>query len=366
MKNRFILPTLAFCALFAAACNLTNTNMGSNPTTNNTNNVDNNAPDDTNQTTLLKTLTQSNAVLSKNNQVIYDALQNIAAPDAELRTILNIGAKIQRFDDRIAGYLHGNLDDLVINRLELSQMYATIVDSMTAQNSNLKFATMLDAEQIESLSPNGKAMFLETIRFDALANYHDILAAFAEMKNVSLASASVKIMANSAKPAIVLGEEYRAEIALVAPYILQKYAITVNGGGLPVKEGRAIYRTRPGKLGEQKYTANITLTNPLTGELVKTAKDFYFNIAASMAFIQKEGSHVFYLGEDNELIVEAAGISSNDIGIAASGTAAITILPAGKSTYTVKAKQKGTASITITDKKTGRTLGVYPFEVKTR
>ncbi len=354
MKNRFTLPVLAILASLAGGCTLKNTNLDTN-----------NAPEErspamvakqANSGDLLEILKASHAALRKNIPIMYNTLQNIDAPSAESIAILNIGTKMQHFDRDIYSYDHARL----------SQIYLSLADSLKAQNAALKFAPMLGEAKFKSLGSAEKQVFLETICFDVLANYHDVLTAFLKKERLLIQAAAFTIGANSAKPAIVLGDEYRAEIGICAPTMLEKFSISVNGGSLPVKEGKAIYRTKPSKIGEQKYTANVNLTNPMTGEVIKVTKEMYFNVGMPMAFIEKEGANILYLGEENELTVLAAGFSSNDIGVTASGTAGLQILPAGKSTYTVRVKQKGTAALTISYKKSGKTLGVYTFEVKTR
>jgi gliding motility-associated protein GldM len=172
-----------------------------------------------------------------------------------------------------------------------------------------------------------------------------------------------EVFSSSQKPYILLGEEYSAELSLGASSKQAKFSISVNGGGLPVTAGKAIYKTKPTKTGEQKYTATVNLTNPMTNEVVKATKDFFFEVGQPSVNVSADKMNVFYIGVDNPISVAAAGVSSNDVGVSGSGSG-ISLTPNGKSSYIVKVQAQGEASIKVNDKKGGKQLGEFKFRVK--
>lgn len=172
-----------------------------------------------------------------------------------------------------------------------------------------------------------------------------------------------EVFSSSQKPYILLGEEYTAELSLGASSKQAKFSISVNGAGLAVTDGKAIYKTKPGKVGEQKYTASVNLTNPMTGEVVKAQKDFFFEVGQPSVNVSADKMNVFYIGVDNPISVAAAGVSSNDISVSGSGSG-ISLTPTGKSSFTVKVTTPGEAFIKVTDKKAGKQLGEFKFRVK--
>lgn len=172
-----------------------------------------------------------------------------------------------------------------------------------------------------------------------------------------------EVFSSSQKPYILLGEEYSAELSLGASSKQAKFTISVNGGNLPVTDGKAIYKTKPGKTGEQKYTANVNLTNPMTGEVVKATKDFFFEVGQPSVNVSADKMNVFYIGVDNPISIAAAGVSSNDISVSGSGSG-ITLSSTGKSSFNVKVASPGESFIKVSDKKNGKQLGEFKFRVK--
>lgn len=86
------------------------------------------------------------------------------------------------------------------------------------------------------------------------------------------------VFAQSSKPSIRLGETYEAEIALGTYASKAIFKIIVNGDTLNQINGKATYRVRPDKAGEQYYNATFIVPNPLTGKNDVFRKDFYFEV----------------------------------------------------------------------------------------
>jgi len=86
------------------------------------------------------------------------------------------------------------------------------------------------------------------------------------------------VFAQSSKPSIRLGETYEAEIGLGTYDAKVTYEVLVNDNALNQVKGKAIYRVRPKKVGEQHYDAKIHYTNPLTGDVTTFIRSFYFDV----------------------------------------------------------------------------------------
>ena len=171
------------------------------------------------------------------------------------------------------------------------------------------------------------------------------------------------VFSSSPKPYILLGEEYTAELSLGASSSQAQFSINVGGSNLPVKDGKATYKARPSTVGEQKYSATVNLTNPMTGEVVKVQKEFMYEVGQPSVNVSADKMNVFYIGVDNPISVAAAGVSSNDIAINATG-GGVTLNKQSNSKYIVKATAQGETKITVTDKKAGKQLGAFDFRVK--
>jgi hypothetical protein len=89
---------------------------------------------------------------------------------------------------------------------------------------------------------------------------------------------TLDILAQSSKSSIRLGDTYEAEIALGAYFREAIFEIIINGDTLNQMDGKAIYRVRPKKTGEQSYKTQINYTNPLTGETTTFSRNFYFEV----------------------------------------------------------------------------------------
>ncbi len=171
------------------------------------------------------------------------------------------------------------------------------------------------------------------------------------------------VFSSSKKPYILLGETFEAEIALGAYSSQAKFSVSVNGSSLPVENAKALYKSKPDRVGEQKYTAQVSLVNPLTGENTTVKKEFFYEVGQPSVNVSADKMNVFYIGVENPISVAAAGVSSNDITVSANG-GGVTLTPNGRSAYIAKATQQGETTITVTDKKAGKQLGGFKFRVK--
>jgi gliding motility-associated protein GldM len=175
----------------------------------------------------------------------------------------------------------------------------------------------------------------------ALLNYFAKKAEGTEIKFDSF-----EPVVSAKKGYVIKGEKYEAQVFLSA-YSSQSSSntrITVNGGSLAVKEGKAKYEVSTSSTGTKKYNVKISVVNPLTKETKSYTGDFEYEVGERSVTVSADKMNVFYVGVDNPVSVVAAGVSSNDLKVNGSG---INLAPAGKGKYTVTASKPGNATITV-------------------
>ena len=149
------------------------------------------------------------------------------------------------------------------------------------------------------------------------------------------------VTASPKKSYIIKGEPYEAEVFLTAfASESSETGISINVGGrnLPINsEGKAFYKTTPNSLGEKKYTASITVTNPVTNEKKTYKNDFSYEVGERSLAVSATQMNVFYLGVDNPIEVSAAGVASSKVKVSMGGAGAATVKKGPKGTYIVNA-----------------------------
>jgi gliding motility-associated protein GldM len=148
------------------------------------------------------------------------------------------------------------------------------------------------------------------------------------------------------KSYVIQGEKYVADVFLSAySTSADNISINVNGNGLPVKEGIARYETSTSGVGERAYKVNISVKNPLTGQTEVFSKEFKYEVGQRSVAVSLDKMNVFYIGVDNPISVSAAGVSSNDVKVSATGVTVSSAGGGGK--YTVRASTPGEATLTV-------------------
>jgi gliding motility-associated protein GldM len=144
---------------------------------------------------------------------------------------------------------------------------------------------------------------------------------------------------------VIRGEKYIADVFLSArSSTANNVSISVNGSGMPVKEGKAHYEVTANDKGTKKFSVNISVKNPLTGEVKSYKKDFEYEVGERSCSVQLDKMNVFYIGVENPITVSAAGVSTNELKVSASG---VNLAPSGSGKYVVTATSPGAASITL-------------------
>lgn len=144
---------------------------------------------------------------------------------------------------------------------------------------------------------------------------------------------------------IIMGEKYEADVFLSARSSkADNISISVDGNGLPVTAGKAQYTASANSLGTKKYHVNIRVTNPLDKTSKDYGADFEYEVGQRSFAVQLDKMNVFYIGVDNPITVSAAGVSSNDVKVTASG---VTATKKSGGAYVVTATTPGEAKITV-------------------
>jgi len=99
-----------------------------------------------------------------------------------------------------------------------------------------------------------------------------------QMGKLELTYDNFEVFAQSPKPYIRLGETYEADIMLGAYSSQARFSVSVNGSSLKIVAGKAKYTAKGTSVGEKKYTAKVSVSNPLTGEVETFTKDYYYEV----------------------------------------------------------------------------------------
>lgn len=86
------------------------------------------------------------------------------------------------------------------------------------------------------------------------------------------------VFAQSAKPHIRLGEQYKAEIALGTYASQAPFKVQVDGKILDIVDGKAEYKITPHSIGQKTYEAKVSVFNETTQQTATFTKEFHFEV----------------------------------------------------------------------------------------
>ena len=182
---------------------------------------------------------------------------------------------------------------------------------------------------------------LTKIQSDAKASSTTVLNhLFKQVSGEDIKFDAFEPVISAPKGYVIKGEKYTADVFLSA-YSTSSAGntrISVNGSTLSVKDGKGSYETVGSRLGENKFSVKIDVTNPLTKETKSYSKDFSFEVGERSVAISADKMNVFYIGVDNPISVAAAGVSSNDLRVNISGGGG-QLNKTGSATWNVKVTQ---------------------------
>lgn len=168
-----------------------------------------------------------------------------------------------------------------------------------------------------------------------------------------------RVVSAPKKSYVIKGEKFETELFLSASSDkIKGMSVNVDGRSIPVKDGVATYTQTAGQTGVKKYDVNISITNPVTGEVTREKGTFEYEVGERSCNVAATKMNVFYIGVENPVSVTAAGISSNDLNVKASG---VNLKKSGGG-YVVTASKPGAVDITVSGG--GLKATKFPFRVK--
>ena len=180
-----------------------------------------------------------------------------------------------------------------------------------------------------------------------------------QMDKVEIKFDTFQPAVSAEKSYIIQGEKYVADIFLSAySTSADNVSISVNGTGIPVREGVAHYEVSPTGVGERAFNVSINVKNPLTGENKNYSKEFKYEVGQRSVAVSLDKMNVFYIGVENPISVSAAGVSSNDVKVSASG---VNVANKGGGKFIITASTPGEATLTVSG---GGATSTFKYRVK--
>ncbi len=171
------------------------------------------------------------------------------------------------------------------------------------------------------------------------------------------------VVVNSPKQTYLLqGDTYEADIFLSAASSQARVSVNVNGQSLPASGGVATYKSTPSGLGEQSYTASITVTNPFNNKTETYKETFKYTVGTkSGATVSADKMNVFYIGVTNPVSVAAGGDFSRINASVSGGGCSMSKVGSGKYNVTCSTPTNS-ANVTVSAPDVETTS--FPFRVK--
>jgi gliding motility-associated protein GldM len=148
----------------------------------------------------------------------------------------------------------------------------------------------------------------------------DVRNAEAEMLNFLLGQVDAGAIPFNAIRAVVIpnsnyvfrGQEYRAEVFLAAYDSTKMPEVKLNDGTmLDVEEGKGIYSTTPGSIGERTWGGIIQLEHD--GNVISRPFEAHYQVSEPNATISATGMNVFYRGIPNPVAISAGGVPESSV-----------------------------------------------------
>lgn len=147
------------------------------------------------------------------------------------------------------------------------------------------------------------------------------------------------------KSYVIRGEELSAEIFLGSySSTADNIAVSVDGRSYPVRNGKAIFKTRPAGIGNKQFEAMIKVTDPISGKEETYRKQFRYEVGERSVAVSAEKMNVFYVGVDNPVAISAAGVPSGEVEVRAEG---LVISKTANGKYIARPQRPGNAKIVV-------------------
>lgn len=163
---------------------------------------------------------------------------------------------------------------------------------------------------------------------------------------------------------VLTGQDYQADVLLVAYDSRQDLNIVVGGQTLPVEGGLGKYKIRATAEGEKKWGGVIKVKNPATGQETDYPFESSYTVARPAAVVSPDKMNVFYIGVDNPVSISAPGVTPANLQPSISGGGSIS---GSNGKYTVKVNAPGKVTVTVNGKGIdgkSSVMGASEFRVK--
>ncbi len=175
---------------------------------------------------------------------------------------------------------------------------------------------------------------------------------------------AIKALAIPESNYVLRGGQYKADIMLAAYDDTMEPIVTIGDNKLPVEAGCGKYVVAASAVGSKKYTARIEIPDPITGELRPYTVDAEYEVGEPSVVVSPTKMNVAYIGVDNPMAISAAGISSSDLKVTATG-GSITKSKDGYIAKPTKGAKELIISVSADINGKHQNLGSTKFRVKT-
>lgn len=168
-------------------------------------------------------------------------------------------------------------------------------------------------------------------------------------------------------PFVLIGEEYKARIAVTALNTTSSPSVVINGAKVPVENGYGVYSQKAVKQGVNTIEGYVEVPGP-NGEMSKLKVASQWISFAPTATISPEAFNLLYIGIDNPLSVSIPGFSPDDVIVSVSNGAGV-LRKVGSGKYSLKPnavvgnKTTISASVKMPDGKI-KVMGTMEFRLR--
>ena len=174
-----------------------------------------------------------------------------------------------------------------------------------------------------------------------------------------LDSTNIHITSSPQSGYVVMGDWFETDIYILTDSMVlsdQNVLIRVNDKQLLTENGRAHYRQFATQFGRNTYNVTATVVNGK--ETITRTKDFYFEGGSRCISASAAKMNVMFVGVDNPVFVTAAGISSNEVLVSATGA---NVAESNYSTYILRVDHPGDVTLHV---KAGNMQSDFYFRAK--
>lgn len=160
---------------------------------------------------------------------------------------------------------------------------------------------------------------------------------------------------------ILVGQEYTADVLLVAYDSRQNPNIKVGGSPLKVEAGMGKYSTRASAEGVKKWGGVIEVKAP-DGSTKEYPFEAEYQVAKPAAVVSPDKMNVFYVGVDNPVSISVPGVPLDKVRPSISGGT----ITGSNGKYVVRQEKPGKVTVTVNAEVSGKqmNMGASEFRVK--